>query len=97
MWSHRVIASPPPFDDDLGFFQRAEDFAVEQFVTKRRVEALTIALLPRAARHDIGGSGTNGCNPFAQILGDELGAIVGTNVAWDASQNEQVEVTDPPC
>lgn len=37
---------PPPFDDDLDLLQRAEDFSIEQFIAKLRVEALAIAILP---------------------------------------------------
>jgi hypothetical protein len=34
MRSHRVVVLPPSFDDDLGFLQRVEDFAIEPLVTK---------------------------------------------------------------
>ena len=40
MRSDGVVVAPPALDDDLGFTQRVEDLAVEQFVTKTSVEAL---------------------------------------------------------
>jgi hypothetical protein len=42
-----VVVAPPCLDDDLGLGEAVEDLAVEQFVAKLRVEALTVAVLPR--------------------------------------------------
>ncbi len=72
----RVVMPPPTFDDDLGFLQRVEGLAVEKLVSQLRVEALAIAILPRAAWLDISGPGAYSCNPLLQSLGDELRAIV---------------------
>ena len=80
----------PALDDDLGLLQRVKDFTIEQFITELRVEAFTVAVLPRTAWLDVGGLGSNGCNPLADGLGDELRAIVGTDVPRDAAQDEQV-------
>jgi hypothetical protein len=41
------------FDDDLRLFQRVEDFAVEQFVTKARIKTFDKAVLPGAAWRDV--------------------------------------------
>ena len=49
----------PVLDDYLRLLERVEDFAVEQFVTEFRVEALAIAVFPWTARHDVGGLGTH--------------------------------------
>jgi hypothetical protein len=54
MRSDRVVVVPPTFNDDLGFAQRVEDFTIEQFVARARVEALDIAVLPRAAWRYVG-------------------------------------------
>ena len=68
----------PVFDDDLVWWaidspdrllfhltlERVEDFAVEQFVTEFRVEALAVAVFPWTARHDVGGLGTDCCDPL---------------------------------
>lgn len=50
MRARRVVVLPPRFDDDLGFLQRVEDFAIEQLVTEFRVEALAVALFPKGCR-----------------------------------------------
>lgn len=90
---------PPVFDDDLVWWaidsldrllfrltlERVEDFAVEQFVTEFRVEALAIAVFPWTARHDVGGFGTDCCDPLPECFGDELRAIVRTNMGGDAA------------
>jgi len=60
----------PVFDDDLRLLERVEDFAVEQFVTELRVEALAIAVFPWASRHDVGGFGTDCCDPLPECFGD---------------------------
>ena len=46
--------------------------------------------LPRAARRNVGGFRPDGGNPFLHGLGDELRAIVGTNVLRDATQDEEI-------
>ena len=84
---------PPAFDDDPGFLQRVEDLAVEQFIAKLRVEALAIAVLPRAAGLDVGRPGSDRSDPFLDGFGNELRAIVRTDVAWNAAQDEQVRET----
>ena len=38
-----VIIAPPCFDDDLCLGESVEDFTVEEFIAKLRVEALAIA------------------------------------------------------
>ena len=61
----RVVVPPPALNDDLCFLQRIEDFAIQKLISKLRVEALTIAILPRAAGHDVGGLGPCGREPVA--------------------------------
>ena len=76
----------PVFDDDLRFLERVEDFAVEQFVTEFRVEALAIAVFPWTARHDVGGFGTGCCDPLPECFGDELRAIAPTEGRTGATE-----------
>ena len=76
MRSDRIVMLAPSFDDDLRLLKRVEDFAIEELIAQLGVEALAIAILPRAAGHDVSGPGANGSNPVPDGLGDELRAIV---------------------
>jgi hypothetical protein len=49
-----IEVAPPTCDDDLGFAQGVEDFAIEQFIAQASVEALDISVFPRTAWLDIG-------------------------------------------
>jgi hypothetical protein len=51
----RVVVASRALDDQLGFAQSIEDLAVEQLIAKAGVEALDVAVLPRAAPLDVGG------------------------------------------
>ena len=100
MRSDRVVVFTPLLDDDLGFLEAVEDFAVEQLIAQLRVVALAIAVIPRAARLDERGLCADGRDPLPHGLGDELravarregrnlsrrGAIVGTNMARHTAQ-----------
>ena len=81
---------PPAFDDDPRLLERVKDLAVQQLIAKLRVEALAIAVLPWAARRDIGGLGADKRDPVPRGLRDELGAVVRTHMAGNAARNEQV-------
>ena len=82
--------TPPALDDDLRLAQGVEDLAIEQFVAQARVEAFDKAVLPRTAGRDVRGLRPDGGDPFLHGFGDELGAVVGTNVLGNAAQDEQV-------
>src|ERR687898_1466865 len=60
VWAKGVIVPTPALDDDLGLLERGEDLAVEQLVPELGVEALDVAVLPRAAWGNVGGPGTHG-------------------------------------
>ena len=61
----RVVVPPPSLNDDLCFLQRVEDLAIQKLISQLRVEALTIAILPGAAGHDVGGLGPYCREPVA--------------------------------
>ena len=50
-----IVMMPPLFKDHLRLFQRMEGFCVQAFITQTAIEALVIAVLPRAARLNIQG------------------------------------------
>src|SRR3712207_7897055 len=54
VWTDGVVMPPPTFDHDLGLPKRVEALAVAQLVPKPGVEALHVAVFPRAARRDVG-------------------------------------------
>ncbi len=90
MRAYCVVVPSPAFDDDFGFPKRVEDLAVEQFVSQARVEALDIAVLPGAARFDVGGFCTNCGDPLLHRFGHELRPVVGPDVPRHAAKDEQV-------
>ena len=82
-----VVVAPPFLDDARCLSGTIEDLTVEQFVTQLRVEALAAAVLPGAAGFDEGGFRTDSYDPLPHGLGDELKAVVGTNMARHAAQD----------
>lgn len=82
--------APPGLDHHLGLGQAEEYLAVEQFVSQLAVEALAVAILPRAAGLDVGGLGANGGDPGSQRDGDELRPIVRPNIGWRPAQDHQI-------
>jgi hypothetical protein len=97
MRSHRIVVLPPSFDDGLGFLQRVEDLAIEQFVTKLRVEALNEARrrgndrwivsftssIPRASWRDVGRLGLDCRDPFLNRLAVRQRASWGMSAKKD--------------
>ena len=63
MWAGGVEVATPAFDHDLCLLQAVEDLTVERFVTQAGVEAFDEAVLPRAARGDVGRLGADGGDP----------------------------------
>jgi hypothetical protein len=47
--SDGVVVLAPLLNENLGFFQGIEDFAVEQFIPHFAIEAFDVAVLPGAA------------------------------------------------
>src|SRR5260221_13495444 len=90
MWPDRVIVPSPTLDDDLGLAQRVEDLAIKQFVAQSGIKTLDKAVLPRAARRDLGGLCADCADPILHRLGDELGTVVGPDMPGDTAQDEQV-------
>src|SRR3954469_1295236 len=90
MRANRIVVTAPALDDDLRLAQRVEDLAIEQFVAQARIEALDKAVLPWAARRDVGGLRADAADPLLHRFGNELRAIVGTDMPGNTAQDEQV-------
>jgi hypothetical protein len=75
-WADRVVLPALGFDQNPGFLQGVEDFSVKELIAQARIEAIDIAVLPRASWSDIGGLGTNRGDPRLHCLSDEPGAVV---------------------
>ena len=90
MGTLRVVVQTPALDDDPRLCEAVEDLTVEQFVAELGIEALAVSVLPRTARLDERGLGPHSGDPFSHRLGNELGTIVGTNMARHAAQDEEV-------
>jgi len=80
----------PLLDQDLRFGQAVEHLAIEKHVAEPGVEAFAVAVFPRWSWLDIGRLGPNRRDPVAHLLRNELGAIVGSDLFWWATQDEQV-------
>jgi hypothetical protein len=70
-----MLVASPALDDDLGLAQGIEDPAVEQLIAKAGVEALDVAVLPRAAPLNVSGLGTDNRDPFLHGLGENSGPL----------------------
>src|SRR5690606_41765603 len=81
---------PPSYDDELGLDEAVEELTVVQFVSEVRVEALAVAVLPRASRFDERCLSADGYDPLPYSLGDELRAVVATDMVGHTTQDEQV-------
>lgn len=85
-----IVVSPPCLDDDLSLGEAVEDLTVEQFIAQLRVEFFAVTVFLRAARLDECGLRAHCYDPIPNGLGDELWAVVGTNMARQTAQDEQV-------
>ena len=90
MRAERVVEAAPAFHDDAGLGERVEDLTIEKLVPDAGIEALDVAVLPRAARRDVGCFGTDGGNPVLDGFRNELRAIVGPYVLWHAPKDEEI-------
>jgi hypothetical protein len=73
---HGVVVAPPALNDDLSLLERIEDLAIEQLISKPRIEALDEPVLPGAARGDVSRLGSHSRHPVLDGFGCELRAVV---------------------
>src|SRR5271169_6707323 len=82
VWSDGVVVDAPALCQHSDLFHRVEDLSIEELISELGVEALAVAVLPGRAGFDIQRLCSCVCQPLSQILGDELRAIVGTDMLW---------------
>ena len=80
MRSDRIVVPPPLLDQYLGLVERRELLACQQLVAELGVEALTVAVLPRAAWLNEERLHADPAEPLAHVSGHELWPIVRANV-----------------
>jgi len=88
--SDGVVLPPPSCDQDLGFRQRIEDLAVEQFITQFPVKRFHKGVLPRIFRFDEQRLDLRAVKLEPDKLRRERRIIVQTDVDGDPMRNEQV-------
>src|ERR671921_858178 len=93
----------PGADDDLSLLQAVEDLAFQALVPELPIEALAVAVLPRAARGNVQGLRPELLQPLAKSLGDHLGAVVTANMLRHARLEhgirqglDHAQAVDPP-
>jgi hypothetical protein len=85
-----VVVPSPALNDDLRLPEGVEDLAIEKLVTQAGIEALDEAVLPWTAPLDVSGPCAHGCDPVLHGSGDELGSVVGADMAGNTAQDEEV-------
>ena len=90
MWSGGVVKQSPVLDQDLRLTQVEEYFTGKEFVSKFRVEALTVSVFPGRSRLDVERPDIQCLQPFAQCVGDKLRSIIGPNMLGRAMFKEKL-------
>src|SRR6478672_6318529 len=85
-----VIMPPPGLDQHFGLGEAVEDLAVEQFVAKRSVEALVVAILPGRTGRDVERLDPDLPEPFLDRRRDKFAAIIGPDMGWRPAGDEQL-------
>ena len=73
VWSDGVVVDAPALGQHAQFFDRVEEFAVEELISEFGVEAFAIAVLPRRSGFDVPCLCAGIGEPFAQILATNSG------------------------
>ena len=75
MRSFSVVFDPPLFNNYLRLLQGIKDFSIQAFIPQLAVEALAIAVLPRASALDVKCSRPELTQPLAQLLRQKFWTI----------------------
>ena len=84
-----VVIKPPAIDDPPGVFQTEEQLAIQQFVPETAVEALDVAVFPRAALGDKQRLHVGSVQPSSHRAGDKLGTVIAPQMLRGAADGEQ--------
>ena len=85
-----VVVHPPLVENDPGLRQAQEQFPVEQLVAESAVEALHVAVFPRARLLDIERADARPRQPLLDLFGNELRPIVAAQMLRRTPHGEQV-------
>ena len=80
MGSFDVVMVSPSFDNNLGFPQRLEYLAVEQFISHSTVEAFAASVLPGSSWLDVGDLCPTCFDPVPDGRSDKLGTVAGPDI-----------------
>jgi hypothetical protein len=90
IWPSVVVVHPPLVENDPGFRQAQEHLTVEQLVSQPAVEARHVTVLPRARLLDVQRADTRPRQPLLDLLGNELGPVIATQILGRTAHGEQV-------
>jgi hypothetical protein len=76
VWSDGVGVDAPALGQHAQFFDRVEEFAVEELVAQLGVEAFPVAVLPGRAGFEVQSLCAGIGESSAQVFGDELRPVV---------------------
>ena len=85
-----VIICPPGLDHRPSLGNRPEPMQVQAFIPQLSVEALAVAVLPRASAFDVKCSRPELTQPLAQLLRQKFWTIVRPNVLRNSSPQHHV-------
>ena len=85
-----IVLAPPLLDQHGRLRQRVEDLPVQQLVAELAVEALVVAVLPRAARLDKEHLDAHAPQPPPHELRGELRSVVRPQILGRPVSDEQI-------
>ena len=88
--SDGIVLAPPLLDQHVRLRQRVEDLPVQQLVPELAVEALVVAVLPRAARLDKERLDAHAPQPPPHELRGELRSVVRPQILGRPVSDEQI-------
>ena len=85
-----AVALPPLLDHDACFLHGREFFAVQALIAEFAVEALHVAILPRAAWLDVRRAYIDRVKELTHSTCNEFWTVVTPNELWNTPNREQV-------